>query len=103
MVEVGERNDQIRSVFLDERGKRGDVTGVGHERDDRPAIGRVEGRRELVHVDRDGGRAGIPEGGDDVDSLAGAGEEDRGHGAEGYSAQLLNSGGCARWSPRRRW
>ena len=46
-------------------------------------MGVVEGRRQSVDVGRDGRGAGVGERGDDVDALARAGEEHRGHGSEG--------------------
>ncbi len=85
MVEVGERHDQRRVVLGDERCERLDVAGIVDRRDERPAVGGVERRRELVEVDGERRRAGAPKRRDDVDALPRAGEEDDRHGAEGYS------------------
>ena len=83
LVEVGERDDQLDVVLGDERRERGDVARVVDARDERVVVGVVERRRERVDVGGDRGRAGPAEGRDDVDALAGAGEEDRRHGGRG--------------------
>ena len=83
VVEVGQRHDQAHVVREHEVADRGEVAGVVDARHERVAVGVVERRRERVDVGRDRRRAGAPEGGDDVDALAGAGEEDGGHGRRG--------------------
>ena len=50
------------------------------ERHDRALVRVVERRRKRVGVDGNRARAGTAEGGDDVDPLSGAGEEDGGQG-----------------------
>ena len=80
LVEVGERDDQVDVVLGDEGRELGDVARVVDAPDELVAIRVVERRRERVDVDRDCGRAGPAERRDDVDALAGAGEEDGGHG-----------------------
>ena len=79
VVEIGERDDQPDVVQLDEVARGHPRTGVvdpGHER---PAVGVVESRRELVDVGGDRRRAGAAEGRDDVDALARAREQDGRH------------------------
>ena len=79
VVEVGQRHDQPHVVQLDEVTQRADVAEVVHGGHERPAIGVVERRRQLVEIGGDRGRPGLPERGDDVDALARAREEDRRH------------------------
>ncbi len=83
VVEVGERYDEPHVVQRDELAQRVEVAGVVDARDEGAAVGRVQGRSELVGVDGQRRRAGAGKGGDDVDSLPRAGEEHDGHGAEG--------------------
>ena len=78
-VEVGEGDDQLDAVLGDGRGEGGHVAGVVDARREEVPVGRVQRGRERVHVGRDRLGAGTPEGGDDVDALARAREEDGGH------------------------
>ncbi len=64
----------------DEGCELGDVARVVDTPDELVAVSVVERRSEGVDVDRDRGRAGPAERRNDVDALAGAGEEDGGHG-----------------------
>jgi len=75
-------------VDVDERAERRDVARVVDPRDERVVVGVVERGRERVHVRRERPRARALEGRDDVDPLAGAGEEDAAHGRRGYPALL---------------
>ena len=79
VVEVGERHDEAHVVLLDERAQRVDVGRVVDTRHARAPLGRVQRRRELVDVGGERRRPGAGEGGDDVDALARAGEEDDRH------------------------
>ncbi len=83
VVEVGQRHDQPDVVREHEVADRVEVAGVVDARHERVAVGVVERRRERVDVGGDRRRAGAPERGHDVDALAGAGEEDGGHGRRG--------------------
>ena len=76
VVEVGERHDQAHVVLLDERAQGLDVAGIVDARHDRAPLGRVQRRRELVDIGGERRRTRAGEGGDDVDALARAGEED---------------------------
>ena len=80
MVEVGERDHEPCLVRADELLQRREVTRIVDERNDRALVRVVERGRERVGVDGDRARAGTPKGGDDVDTLPGAGEEDGGQG-----------------------
>ena len=80
LIEIGQRDDETDVVCGDEPGEGGDVPGVVDARHQRLVIGVVERRRERIDVGRDGGGARPPERGDDVDALAGAREENGGHG-----------------------
>jgi hypothetical protein len=80
LVEVGQGNDEADVVLGDECRELGDVTGVVDAQDELVSIGVVQRRSEWVDVGRDRRGAGSAERGDDVDPLAGAGEEDCGHG-----------------------
>ncbi len=77
-VEVGEGDDQIDAVLGDGCGKSGHVARVVDTRREEVPVGRVERGREGVQVGRDRLASGAAEGGDDVDALAGAREEDGG-------------------------
>ena len=108
LVEVGERHDEPHVVLGDERRERRDVA-AGRRRAARApcSIGVVERRRESVGVGRDRGRAGTAERGDDVDALAGAGEEHGGHGGREYRqpgrrSGVLPAAGARRGTCRRR-
>ena len=79
LVEVGERDDETDVVLRDEPGERRDIPGVVDAWDERAVVRVVQRRRERIEVGRDRGRAGASERADDVDALARAGEEDRGH------------------------
>ena len=83
LVEVGQRHDEPDVVLGDERRERRHVAGIVDPRDERHVIGVVERGRERVEVGGDRGGAGPAERGHDVDALAGAGEENRGHGGRG--------------------
>ena len=84
VVEVGERDDEPDVVLAATSSRSaGDVAGVVDARHERVAVGVVERGRERVDVGGDRRRAGPSEGGDDVDALPRAGEEDRGHGERG--------------------
>ena len=65
----------------DEPRERVDVARVVDARDERAVVGVVERGRERVEVGGDRRRAGAAERADDVDALARAGEEHRGHDA----------------------
>ena len=65
----------------DERGESIDVPWVANRRNERPAVGVVESRRERVEVGGDGGRARAREGAHDVHALSRAREEDGRHDA----------------------
>ena len=80
LVEIGQRDDQVDGVLGDQGCELGEVARVVDAQDELVAIRVVERRSERVDVDRDCGRAGPAERGDDVDALAGAREEDGGHG-----------------------
>ena len=67
----------------DERRERRHVAGVVDARHERHVVGVVERGRQAVEIGGDRRRAGPPERGDDVDPLAGAGEENSGHGGRG--------------------
>ena len=62
----------------------GDVVRIVDARHERVRVGVVERGREPVDVGGDGARARALEGGDDVDALPCAREEDAGHGRRGY-------------------
>ena len=79
VVEVGQRNDQTDVMQVDEVAKRRDVAEVVDARHERPTVGVVERRRQLVDVDGDGGGAGLAKRGDDVNPLPGAREQDGRH------------------------
>ena len=83
LVEVGERDDQLHVVTVDELAERGDVAGVVDARDELEAVGQVGRGCEPVRVGRDRRRSGCAERADDVHPLAGAREENRGHGGSG--------------------
>ncbi len=78
-IEVGEGNDQLDAVLGDGRGKGGHIPRVVDAWREEVPVGRVERGRERVQVGRDRLAPGAPEGGDDVDTLARAREEDGGH------------------------
>ena len=94
VVEVGERDDEPDVVLLDERRAARRGSRGRRPRHDRVPVGGVERRRELVRVDRERRRAGAAEGGDDVDPLSRAGEEDDGHVAERSAGRHLDSAAC---------
>ena len=79
VVEIGERHDQPHVVQFDEVAQRGNVARVVHSRDDRATVGVVERGCERIDIRRDRRCAGLTEGRDDVDALAGAREQNRGH------------------------
>ena len=83
LVEVGERDDQLHVVALDELAKRRDVAGVVDTRDELEGVREIRRGREPVGVGGDRRRAGGAEGLDDVHPLAGTREENRGHGGSG--------------------
>ena len=80
VVEVGERDHEPCLVRADELLQGREVTRTVDERHDRALVRVVERRRKRVGVDGNRARAGTAEGGDDVDPLSGAGEEDGGQG-----------------------
>jgi hypothetical protein len=80
LIEVGQRDDEIDTVLLDEAGQRRDVLRVADARHELVPVGVVERGREAVDVGRDRRRAGPAEGGHDVDALPSAREENRRHG-----------------------
>ncbi len=83
LVEVGERDDQLHVVALDELAERRDVGGVVDARDELEGVREIRRGREPVRVCGDRRRAGGAEGLDDVHPLAGAREENRCHGGSG--------------------
>ncbi len=90
MVEIGERDDERHVVLVHERAERGHVLLVVDARHERVRVGVVERRCEPVDVGRDRAGTGALEGGDDVDPLAGAGEEDAAaHGRREYRRAVL--------------
>ena len=60
MVEVVERDHEPDVVLADELGDRVDVTRVGDERHEHPAVGVVERGRQLVGVRGERDRARCP-------------------------------------------
>ena len=78
-IEIGERNEQVDPVSLDELAQGRDVSVVLDSRDECVQVGVVERRRERVGVGgkRDG--TGLTKGPDDVHALARAREENRRH------------------------
>ncbi len=79
LVEVGERHDEPHVVLGDEPRQRRNVRRIVDPWHEGSVMSVVERRCERVEVGGDGGRARSPEGADDVDALAGAGEENRRH------------------------
>ena len=79
VVEIGERDDQPHLVKIDKVTERGDVAGVVDAGHDRSTIRVVERGRERIDVRGDRRRTGGAKGGDDVDTLPGAREQNRGH------------------------
>jgi uncharacterized SAM-binding protein YcdF (DUF218 family) len=75
VVEIGQRNDERDVVHVHELAQRRDICAVVDARDERVRVGVVERRSKRVHVDSKCARTGAAECGDDVDPLAGAGEE----------------------------
>jgi hypothetical protein len=79
VIEIGERDDQPDVVQAHEVAERIDVSGIVDTRHERATIGVIQRRCERIDVCRDGCRAGDAEGGDDVDALTRAREQDCGH------------------------
>ena len=79
MIEIGERDDQPHLVEIDEVAERSDVAGVVDTGHDRSTIRVIERGRERIDVRGDRRRADGAKGGDDVDTLPGAREQNRGH------------------------
>ncbi len=79
VIEVGQGDNEADVVRAHELAQRRQVAGVDDAGDDRVHVGVVERGRERVRVDRDRRRAGAAERRDDVDALAGAGEENGRH------------------------
>ena len=78
-VEVREGDDQLDAVLGYGRSKGGHVARVVDTRREEVPVGGVERGRERIQVGRDRLASGAAEGGDDVDPLARAREEDGGH------------------------
>ena len=91
LVEVGERDDELDVVLLDELRERRDVGWILDSRHELEVIRVPERGSERVEVGGDRRRARATEGRDDVDALPGAGEEDGCHGAQGIPHRGLLS------------
>ena len=82
LVQIGERNEEIDAVLVDDAPQRPYVLRIVDARHEDVAVGVVERRRQRVDVRGDRRRACAAKGTDDVDALARAREEDRGHAVE---------------------
>jgi hypothetical protein len=79
-VEIGERDDELHVVHGDQLPERRQVARIVDPRHERVDVRVVDRWRERVDVHSDRAPARAPERSDDVDPLAGAREEDGGHG-----------------------
>ena len=82
VVEVGKWHDEPHAVGVDQLTKRAQIGGIVDARNEREVVGVVERGRKLVDVGGDRRRPRPAEGGDDVDALPRAGEEDGRHSAD---------------------
>src|SRR4029453_15593029 len=78
LVEWRQGHDKAYVVSGNHFAQLGDVARIVHPRDERVPVRVVERGCKGIDVGRDGGRAGAAEGGDDIDTPAGAREQDGG-------------------------